>query len=91
MVLVHMYPAELTASQVSYLAGYSAKSKYIFKTNALGDLEQESIIQIKRPTKRFMLIQIHPENLILQKFARICREHGDSVHEYLNARLEEMS
>ncbi len=31
MVLCHIYPKQVTATQLAQLAGYSKKSKYVFK------------------------------------------------------------
>ena len=83
MVLLHLNPKELTTSQLTQLAGYSRSSKYIFKSKVLESLESERIILITRPNQRLMLIRLHPENTLLQKFSSICQQEGQVVTERL--------
>ncbi|MFX1250495.1 MAG: hypothetical protein ACFFCZ_02680 [Promethearchaeota archaeon] len=90
MVLAHIYPKTVTATQLSELAGYSTQSKYIFKSKALEALQKENLIEIRRPTKRLMLIKLHPDNVLLYKFATICQIEGDAIADQFWARLAEM-
>ena len=81
MVLVHVAPKEVTTTQLTTLAGYSKSSKYIFKSKVLESLESEGIIQITKPYKRLMLIRLHPNNILLQKFSLLCQEEGKELSE----------
>lgn len=81
MVLVHIYPKEISGSQMATLAGYSKKSKYIFKSGALEILEKDKIITISRPAKRLMLIKLNDENRLLTKFSDICQSNGTALKE----------
>ena len=81
MVLLHLSPKELTTSQLTLLAGYSRSSKYIFKSKVLEALESEKVIEINRPNQRLMLIRLHPENMLLQKFSLLCQQEGKLLTE----------
>ena len=81
MVLAHIYPKEVTASQLADLAGYSKQSKYIFKSGALEILEKEKIISVSKPAKRLMLIKLNSEQSLLMKFSLICQEKGKTLME----------
>ena len=81
MVLLHIFPKELTTSQLTLLAGYSRSSKYIFKSKVLEALESEKVIEINRPNQRLMLIRLHPENMLLQKFSLLCQQEGKLLTE----------
>ena len=90
MVLLHLSPKELTTSQLTLLAGYSRSSKYIFKSKVLESLESEKVIEINRPNQRLMLIRLHPDNLLLQKFSLLCQQEGKLLTEkMLGVLLEE--
>ena len=81
MVLAHIYPKEISGSQIANLAGYSRKSKYIFKSGALEILEKEKILVVSRPTKRLMMIKLNPEHNLLMKFSQICQDNGRILKE----------
>ncbi|MHA2363053.1 MAG: hypothetical protein ACXAC7_03785 [Candidatus Hodarchaeales archaeon] len=89
MVLSHIYPKQVTATQLAVLAGYSKSSKHIFKSGALTSLTTENLIKIQRPTKRLMLIQISPNHSLLMKFSNICQKVGIHVQETLLGKLLE--
>lgn len=83
MVLAHVYPKELTTSQLTQLAGYSRSSKYVFKSKVLDSLESEGIIEINKPYQRLMLIKMNPDNALLMKFILICQKEGQKITEEL--------
>lgn len=87
MVLLHIYPKEINGNQLAVLAGYSSKSKYIFKSGALEMLEQENIITISKPSKRLFLIKLHEHNELLTKFAQVCQTEGKSLQELFLGKL----
>ena len=89
MVLVHIFPKEVSASQIANLAGYSTRSKYIFKSGALEMLEKEKIIEIAKPAKRLMLIKINSENKLLIKFSQLCQVEGKDLQELFLGKLLE--
>lgn len=90
MVLLHLSPKELTTSQLTLLAGYSRSSKYIFKSKVLESLESEKVIEINKPNQRLMLIRLHPDNALLQKFSLLCQQEGKLLTEkMLGVLLEE--
>ena len=81
MVLAFIYPKEASACQWAELAGYSKKSKYIFKSDALETLEKDKIITISKPAKRLMLIKLNPEHELLMKFSTICQTNDKILQE----------
>ena len=87
--MCHVYPKEVSASQLANLAGYSTKSKYIFKSRALELLEKENLIEISKPTKRLMLIKLKTDHELLIKFAELCQSQGKHLHETFLGRLLE--
>ena len=90
MVLVHLSPKQVTTSQLTYLAGYSRSSKYIFKSKVIEALETEKVIEVIRPYKRLMLIRLHPQNVLLQKFSSLCQQEGQLITENLLGNLLEL-
>ena len=86
MVLCHIYPKRITSAELSDLAGYSKKSKYIFKSNVLESLLIEKIITVEEENRK-KLIQIDEDFLLLVKFANLCNLKGKSVQEQLLAKL----
>ena len=70
MVLCHIYPKEISASQLADLAGYSTKSKYIFKSGALELLEKEALIELREilKTRNFT------EEELFNEFYNICKK-----------------
>ena len=89
MVLLHVYPKELTTSQLTQLAGYSKSSKHVFKSKVIESLEAEGIIEVSRPYQRLMLIKLHPDNTLLKKFSMICQKEGKRLtEEFLQSLLE---
>lgn len=87
MVLALIYPKEVSASQIAELSGYSKKSKYIFKSDALEILEKDKIITISRPAKRLMLIKLNSKNELLMKFSTICQTNGKILQESFLGKL----
>jgi hypothetical protein len=65
MVLTHIYPKQVTGTQLS--------------------------IEIIRPTKRLLLIQIDAKHSLLIKFAKLCELKGKNLSErFLKKLLEEI-
>jgi hypothetical protein len=87
MVLCHIYPKEVSTSQLADLAGYSTKSKYIFKSGAIDLMEKEGLIEISKPTKRLSLIKIKSDRELLTKFADLCQSQGKQINETFLGRL----
>jgi hypothetical protein len=87
MVLCHIYPKEVSTSQLADLAGYSTKSKYIFKSGALDLMEKEELVEISRPTKRLSLIKINSKHDLLIKFVEVCQSQGKHLNETFLGRL----
>jgi hypothetical protein len=91
MVLAHIYPKQVTATQLAQLSGYSKSSRYIYKSGALESLQKEEIIVIEKPTSRLMLIQLNSNNTLLMKFVDICQKEGKNLNEhFLGKLLEEL-
>lgn len=89
MVLLHIYPKEVSATQIASLSGYSSTSKYIFKSGALEMLEKENLILISRPAKRLSIIKINPEHELLLKFSALCQRKGKDLQELLLGKILE--
>jgi hypothetical protein len=87
MVLAHLYPKSITTRQLSELAGYSYKSKYIFKSKALDMLEIDELIEIINPTKRLILVRLNPKHELLVKFANVCKSQGEAIYNDLTCKL----
>ena len=89
MVLCHIYPKEVSTSQLAELAGYSPKSKYIFKSGALELMEKEGLIEIDKPSRRLSQIKIKSSHVLLTKFAELCQGQGKELNEIFLGRLLE--
>lgn len=89
MVLCHIYPKDVSIAEITELAGYSNKSKYIFKSGALEILEKEKVIEITKIAKKQSQIKIHKEQELLIKFSEICQSAGKKVQERFLGKLLE--
>ena len=89
MVLCHLYPKEVSITEIADLAGYSKKSKYIFKSGALEMLEKEKILRIAKFPRAQAQIKLHEENELLIRFSGICQSEGKVVLERFLGKLLE--
>ena len=90
MVLLHVYPKELTTSQLTQLAGYSKASKHVFKSKTIETLENEGIITVNRPYQRLMLLKLNSKNSLLEKFSFLFQQEGKKITEDLLQTLLEL-
>ena len=81
MVLCHIYPKEVSITEVTELAGYSKKSKYVFKSGALEMLEKEKKQIMAKFPRAQARIKLHEENELMIRFSEICQTEGKVVHE----------
>jgi hypothetical protein len=89
MILLHISPKELSASQLTHLAGYSKSSRYVFKSKVIESLESEKIITVTRPYPRLMLIRLNLENILMKKFSHLCQQEGNLLSEQILKSLSE--
>ncbi len=87
LALAHIYPKRVTASELSLIAGYSPKSKYIYKNRALEELENENIINIQSLSKKNQLVQLNQNHSNCLKLIEACTEAGERVTEVLFSML----
>lgn len=89
MVLVHLYPKPISISQLADLAGYSARSKHVFKSKVLEALVQEGLVRVEKMGRNLSLVTLNPSNPLMVRFADICQTEGQELHKRFLGRLLE--
>lgn len=89
MILAHIYPKEISTSELIHLLGYSKQSRYLYKTEILRSLEVERLITITKPSKNLTQLKLNAENELLQKFSTICFSEGKNLSEEFLGKLLE--
>ena len=87
MVLAHVYPKEISTSELTVLLGYSKESRYLYKNEALKALELENLIKLTKPARNLTQIKINEEHTLLKKFYQICKTEGTKLSEELLGKL----
>ena len=89
MILAHIYPKEISTSELIQLLGYSKHSRYLYKSETLHALEVEKLITITKPSKNLTRLKLNDGNDLLKKFSNICASEGKALSgEFLGKLLE---
>ena len=79
LILAHLYPKAITATQLSTLLGYSMKARTIYR-GILDDLQERELIFLDKLTPRVASIRLNHENVLLKRLIDLAKSQG---HEYL--------
>jgi len=78
LILAHLYPKAITATQLSTLLGYSMKARTIYR-GILDDLQERELIFLDKLTPRVASIRLNHENVLLKRLIDLAKSQG---HEY---------
>jgi hypothetical protein len=82
LILAHIYPKAITATQLSNLLGYSMKARTIYR-GILDDLEERKLIFLDRLTPKVASIRLNHENPILKRLIDLAKQYGDKYLEVI--------
>ncbi|MCE7738415.1 MAG: hypothetical protein KAU62_11200 [Candidatus Heimdallarchaeota archaeon] len=75
LILAHLYPKAITATQLSTLLGYSMKARTIYR-GILDDLQERELIFLDKLTPKVASIRLNHENDLLKRLIELAKSHG---------------
>ena len=75
LILAHLYPKAITATQLSTLLGYSMKARTIYR-GILDDLQERELIFLDKLTPKVASIRLNHENDLLKRLIDLSKTHG---------------
>ncbi|MCE7749828.1 MAG: hypothetical protein GPJ51_15685 [Candidatus Heimdallarchaeota archaeon] len=75
LILAHLYPKAITATQLSTLLGYSMKARTIYR-GILDDLQERELIFLDKLTPKVASIRLNHENDLLKRLIDLAKTHG---------------
>ena len=77
LILAHLYPKAITATQLSTLLGYSMKARTIYR-GILDDLQERELIFLDKLTPKVASIRLNHENELLKRLIDISQNQGNN-------------
>lgn len=87
LILSHLYPRAVTATQLSSLLGYSMKARTIYR-GILDDLKERELIYLDKLTPKVASIRLNHDNPLLSRLIGLTKEHGEEYLEIIQKILE---
>lgn len=75
LILAHLYPKAITATQLSTLLGYSMKARTIYR-GILDDLQERELIFLDKLTPKVASIRLNHENGLLKRLIDLAKTYG---------------
>ncbi len=75
LILAHLYPKAITATQLSTLLGYSMKARTIYR-GILDDLQERELIFLDKLTPKVASIRLNHENDLLKRLIDLAKSYG---------------
>ena len=88
LVLAHLYPKAITATQLSLLLGYSMKARTIYR-GILEDLQNRELIYLDKLTPKVASIRLNHDNPLLKRLIDLSKKHGEKYLDVINELMEE--
>ncbi len=82
MILAHIYPKAITATQLSILMGYSMKARTIYR-GILHNLENRELILMDKLTPKVSSIRINHEQPLLARLIKLVQHYGKDYSDKL--------
>lgn len=76
LILAHLYPKAITATQLSTLLGYSMKARTIYR-GILDNLQERELIFLDKLTPKVASIRLNHENNLLKRLIDLTKSHGE--------------
>ena len=86
LILAHLYPKAVTATQLSTLLGYSMKARTIYR-GILDDLQERELIFLDKLTPKVASIRLNHENELLKRLIDMSQAHGGDYQKVINELL----
>ncbi|MCY3411264.1 MAG: hypothetical protein INQ03_06445 [Candidatus Heimdallarchaeota archaeon] len=87
LLLSHLSPTRVSATQLTALLGYSKKSRIIYR-GVLEELEEEQFIDIERISKKKFSIQINLNHPLMKELVELCFDFGETYTDNLLDMME---
>jgi len=86
LILAHLYPKAITATQLSTLLGYSLKARTIYR-GILDDLQERELIFLDKLTPKVASIRLNHENELLKRLIDIAQTQGTEYQKVIEELL----
>ncbi|MHA1303441.1 MAG: hypothetical protein ACTSQE_01940 [Candidatus Heimdallarchaeaceae archaeon] len=86
LILAHLYPKAITATQLSLLMGYSLKARTIYR-GILNDLEERGLIYMDKLTPKVSSIRINHDNELLNRLIELVQAYGSYYKQELEREI----
>ncbi|MCG3222478.1 MAG: hypothetical protein H7641_13945 [Candidatus Heimdallarchaeota archaeon] len=83
LILAHLYPKAITATQLSDILGYSMKARTIYR-GILEDLQEKELIYLDKLTPKVASIRLNHDNPLLKRLIDLAKEHGENYQAVIN-------
>ena len=87
MILSHLNPRQLTATQLTELLGYSKNSRVIYR-GVLDELSGDNLILIEKVTTKKFSIRLNTNHPQMRRLHELCISHGEEMTTSLENILE---
>ncbi|MFX0206613.1 MAG: hypothetical protein ACFFDT_11560 [Candidatus Hodarchaeota archaeon] len=88
IILAHIYPVEVSASELAALCSYSKKSNMLYRRKPLETLEKDSMIILERVNPKLFRIQLNVANPVMDLLSQLCQTFGLPYYDLLISNLE---
>ncbi|MHA1450431.1 MAG: hypothetical protein ACTSP4_13540 [Candidatus Hodarchaeales archaeon] len=75
LILVHLFPKQVSCSKLSFLLGYSKRARSIYR-GVLPDLEKKGLITICRTQKNNYRVSVNYDNPFMFHLIKLTAKHG---------------
>jgi len=86
LILAHLYPKAITATQLSTLLGYSLKARTIYR-GILDDLQERELIFLDKLTPKVASIRLNHENELLKRLIDLAQTQGTEYQKVIDELL----
>ena len=87
LILAHLYPKAITATQLSDILGYSMKARTIYR-GILEDLQEKELIYLDKLTPKVASIRLNHDNPLLKRLIDLAKDYGENYQAVINEILE---
>ncbi|MHA2251744.1 MAG: hypothetical protein ACXAD7_15375 [Candidatus Kariarchaeaceae archaeon] len=87
LILAHLSPQRVSASELTMLLGYSKKARTIYR-GVLDQLQEDGFIVVDKITPKHFSIQISPHHPVMAELIELVIDDGD---EYTNQLVQLLS
>lgn len=83
LILAHLYPKAITATQLSDILGYSMKARTIYR-GILEDLQIKELIYLDKLTPKVASIRLNHDNPLLKRLIDLAQDYGENYQQIIN-------